>query len=140
MPDNTLHLVIAQMNPVVGAIERNTARIIDSIAAAGRDHAADLVIFPELSITGYPPEDLLLRPGLARQVNDALTAIADRTGDTAVLVGYPDKQQNGLYNACGYIADGRLLDTYYKHNLPNYGVFDEARYFVPGSSKSRDCL
>ncbi|MEJ2760530.1 MAG: NAD+ synthase [Gammaproteobacteria bacterium] len=132
MSDQTLRLVLAQFNPLVGAIGEITRRIIETVATAHSEHAADLVVFPELCITGYPPEDLLLRPGLTRQVARALEAIIAGTRDTAVIVGYPDKQEAGLYNACAYIADGRLIDTYYKRNLPNYGVFDEARYFIPG--------
>ena len=133
MPDKTLHLVLAQTNQLVGAIEKNTRDIIDAIAKAREEHAADLVIFPELCITGYPPEDLLLRPALAHQVEKAIEAIVPHTRDTAVIIGYPSRQQTGLYNACSYLADGRLVQTYYKQNLPNYGVFDEARYFVPGN-------
>lgn len=132
MSDQTLRLVLAQFNPLVGAIGENTRRIIDTMATARREYAADVVVFPELCITGYPPEDLLLRPGLARQVTRALEAIIAGTGDTGVIVGYPDRKGADLYNACAYIADGRLRNTYYKRNLPNYGVFDEARYFIPG--------
>ena len=132
MPDKTLHLVLAQTNQLVGAIEKNTQDIIEAIAKARNQYAADLVIFPELCITGYPPEDLLLRPALAHQVQDAVEALVPHTRGTAVIIGYPFKQQTGLYNACSYIANGRLIKTYYKRNLPNYGVFDEARYFIAG--------
>jgi NAD+ synthase (glutamine-hydrolysing) len=133
MPDKTLSLVLAQTNQLVGAIEKNMQDIIDAVAKARELHAADLVIFPELCITGYPPEDLLLRPALTRQVEKAVQALIPHTRGTAVIIGYPSTQEAGLYNACSYIADGKLIKTYYKQNLPNYGVFDEARYFVPGN-------
>jgi NAD+ synthase (glutamine-hydrolysing) len=132
MPDKTLRLVLAQTNQLVGAIDKNTQDIIDAIAKAREQHAADLVIFPELCITGYPPEDLLLRPALAHQVEKAVQALVPHTRGTAAIIGYPSSQETGLYNACSYIANGRLVKTYYKRNLPNYGVFDEARYFIPG--------
>jgi len=132
MSDQILRLVLAQFNPLVGAIGENTTRITETVATAHSEHAADVVIFPELCITGYPPEDLLLRPALARQVETALQTIAGHSFETGIIVGYPDRRGNNLYNACGYLANGRLQNTYYKQNLPNYGVFDEARYFTPG--------
>src|SRR5688572_3210377 len=99
--------------------------------AAGR--GADLACFPELAVTGYPPEDLVLREAFIDDNLEALEELARRTaGDGAVLTGFVDRSTRGLHNAAGLLRDGRVEARYHKHKLPNYGVFDEARYFVPG--------
>ena len=133
MADKSLRLVLAQTNQLVGAIENNTGEIIQAVAKARDELGAALVIFPELTITGYPPEDLLLRPALAQQVQHAIQSLLPHTRGVSVIIGYPYRQPAGLYNAAAFISDGRVIKTYYKQNLPNYGVFDEARYFIPGN-------
>jgi NAD+ synthase (glutamine-hydrolysing) len=128
----SLCILMAQINPIVGDIEGNTALIIQAIEAAKRDFNADLIVFPELTITGYPPEDLLLRSDLHLQIQTALEQIRLATLGIAVIVGYPHKVKTGIYNAAGYFTNQTLTHTYYKQCLPNYGVFDEKRYFIAG--------
>src|SRR5947207_8177301 len=96
---------------------------------------ADLVCFPELAVTGYPPEDLVLRPEFVRDNLDALDELARRTASgCAVLTGFVDRSEAGLHNAAALLAGGRIVARYHKVKLPNYGVFDEQRYFVPGDA------
>jgi len=123
---------IAQINSHVGNIKANRDKILDHIEEARQEPDMTLIVFPELALTGYPPEDLLLRPGLARQVSEAMEFLTAHTDGIGVIIGYPDRQPEGLYNACDYLLDGRNAHTYRKQHLPNYGVFDEARYFIPG--------
>lgn len=127
-----LTIVGAQLNSIVGDIEGNTDRIIEITKRAYKKHKADLVLFPELAITGYPPEDLLFRPGLYKRTRLALQKIADNVKNTTVIVGYPDEKNNKRYNKAAFIEDGAIKATYAKHELPNYTVFDEKRYFSPG--------
>ncbi|QTS84077.1 NAD+ synthase [Coxiella endosymbiont of Amblyomma nuttalli] len=127
-----LTIVGAQINLLVGDIEGNTQLIIDTANRAYSENKADLVLFPELTITSYPPEDLLFRPALYRRVHQALHRIADNIKHTTVIVGYPDCIKDKYYNKAVVIADGKILATYVKHELPNYRVFDEKRYFVAG--------
>jgi NAD+ synthase (glutamine-hydrolysing) len=124
---------LAQFNPTVGDIPGNTARIIELIEEARARHA-DLVAFPELAITGYPPEDLLFKPSFLADSAVALERVAAATRGIAAVVGCPDilASQNDLSNAAAIINDGRILDWYRKMYLPNYGVFDEDRYFRRG--------
>ncbi len=119
----------AQLNLVVGDLEGNASRILD---AYDRAEAAgcDLVAFPELAITGYPPEDLLLRPAFVAQALETLEKIAARTGRAAAIIGFPEPDRD-LYNSAAVCAQGRVLGAYRKHLLPNYAVFDEERYFEP---------
>ena len=129
----SLRLALAQFNPTVGDIPGNTARIIELIEEARARHA-DLVAFPELAITGYPPEDLLFKPSFLADSAVALERVAAATRGIAAVVGCPDilASQNDLSNAAAIINDGRILDWYRKMYLPNYGVFDEDRYFRRG--------
>ena len=124
--------VLAQCNFCVGDIDGNTSKVIDGIRAARDDLGADVVIFPELAVTGYPPEDLLFRPGLHRRVDVAMTAIADAARDIHVIVGYPERDGAQLYNSCAVFRAQRRIASYRKRELPNYAVFDEKRYFVAG--------
>ena len=124
-----MRLALAQINSVVGDIDGNAASVIDWLGRA-RDANADLVLFPELVVTGYPPEDLLLRPGFVRAARRAVDAIAKATHGITVLVGAPHLDSD-LYNACFVLADGEVRGVYRKRFLPNYGVFDEDRYFAP---------
>ena len=126
-----LRVAAAQLNLVVGDLEGNASRILDAYEHADA-LGVDLVAFPELAITGYPPEDLLLRPAFVAQAGEWLEKVAARTGRAAAVVGYPSADRD-LYNAAAVCAHGRVVGTYRKHLLPNYAVFDEQRYFTPGS-------
>jgi NAD+ synthase (glutamine-hydrolysing) len=126
-----LRIALAQINPTVGDLEGNLALMIDAYdraAAAG----CDLVAFPELATTGYPPEDLVLKPGFVADNVSVLHKLAAHTGRCAAVVGFVDVDRD-LYNAAAVCANGEVLDTYRKRVLPNYAVFDEARYFTPGT-------
>jgi NAD+ synthase (glutamine-hydrolysing) len=126
-----LTIVGAQINLLVGDVEGNTQYIIETANRAYKENKADLVLFPELAITGYPPEDLLFRPALYRRIHQALQKIADEVKHTTVVVGYPDQIDGKCYNKAAVIGDGKILATYAKQELPNYHVFDEKRYFTP---------
>jgi NAD+ synthase (glutamine-hydrolysing) len=121
----------AQLNLVVGDLGGNAARILDAYEQAERA-GVDLVAFPELAITGYPPEDLLLRPSFVTQTAEVLEKIAARTGRATAVIGYPAAGRD-LFNAAAVCANGRVLGVYHKHLLPNYAVFDEQRYFAPST-------
>jgi NAD+ synthase (glutamine-hydrolysing) len=125
-----MRLALAQMNTVVGDLDGNRERIVARLEEA-REAGADLVLFPELATTGYPPEDLLLRPGFLRAAAKTLDAVAAGTKGIAALVGAPHLDRD-LFNACAVCADGEVKAMYRKQFLPNYGVFDEDRYFQPG--------
>ena len=127
----TLRLALAQINPTVGDLEGNTRLVLDLIEAA-RAQSADIVAFPELALPGYPPEDLLLKPSFIRDNRMALGRVVAAARDITVVVGFVDSQRNEVYNAAGVAWDSRLVGTYHKLLLPNYGVFDEDRYFRPG--------
>ena len=125
-----MRLALAQLNAVVGDLDGNREKILEYISEAG-GVGADLIVFPELATTGYPPEDLLLRPNFVRAARDSLENIASATRSIVALVGTPWFEQD-LANACAVCADGRVQAVYRKHFLPNYGVFDEHRYFAEG--------
>ncbi len=123
-----IRVAAAQLNTVVGDLEGNAARVLeayDRADAAG----CDLVVFPELTVTGYPPEDLLLRPAFVAQAAETLEKIAARTGRAAAVIGFPEPGRD-LHNAAAVCANGRVHGVYRKQLLPNYAVFDEQRYFV----------
>ena len=127
----TLRLGLAQINTTVGDLEGNVAKVLEYVGRA-RELGVDLVSFPELTITGYPPEDLLLRP---RFIDDNLAALEQVVGacqGITAVVGFVDRKDD-IYNAAAVIHDGRLADVYHKQFLPNYGVFDENRYFQAGT-------
>jgi NAD+ synthase (glutamine-hydrolysing) len=128
-----MRLALAQINAVVGDLDGNRERILSAIADARRE-SAEIVVLPELAVTGYPPEDLLLRPAFVRAAEDSLRAIAAATKGLTALVGTPWSFDDGLANACAVCADGELRALYRKRLLPNYGVFDEERYFEPGTT------
>jgi len=125
-----MRLALAQIDTVVGDLDGNRDRILGRLEEA-REAGADLVLFPELAVTGYPPEDLLLRPSFLRAARQTLDEITDATKGISALVGFPHLDRD-LFNACAVIVDGELKAVYEKHFLPNYGVFDEDRYFQPG--------
>ena len=126
-----LRVAAAQIDVVVGDLEGNVDRILatyEQAEAAG----CDVVVFPELTITGYPPEDLLLRPAFVVQAGEALEKVAARTGRCAAVIGYPQAGRD-LHNAAAMCAHGRIHGVYRKQLLPNYAVFDDQRYFTPGT-------
>jgi NAD+ synthase (glutamine-hydrolysing) len=131
MRSEPLRIALAQINPVVGDIGGNAQRIRAQIDAA-RDEGAHLVVFPELALTGYPPEDLLLKTHFVDAARAALAEIARDTDDIVALVGFPERRDD-VYNACAVLAEGRVQAVYRKMFLPNYGVFDENRYFQAGT-------
>ena len=127
---NKISIVLAQLDLAVGDISGNTKLIIDSCEKAKNQHNADLIIFPESSISGYPPEDLLLHSGFKRRINDALNSIKDEVAGISALIGFPDYSDDSIYNACAVFRDKEEIVKYRKEALPNYSVFDEKRYFT----------
>ena len=127
-----MRLALAQIDTVVGDLDGNRARVLARLEEA-REGGADIVLFPELAVTGYPPEDLLLRPGFLKAAAHTLEEIAAATKGIAALVGTPHLDRD-LFNACAVCVDGEVKAIYRKQFLPNYGVFDEDRYFQPGRS------
>ncbi len=127
-----LRISLAQINLTVGDVEGNTRRIVDDIRRAREEQSADLVVFPELALCGYPPEDLLFHAGLHQRVDDALRLLQTEAQGIAVLVGFPEYDGDAIYNAAAWLENGAQQGVYRKRCLPNYGVFDEARYFTPG--------
>ncbi|MBK9469181.1 MAG: NAD+ synthase [Gammaproteobacteria bacterium] len=132
-----LVVVMAQVNPLVGDIDGNAAAIVARSREAVTAHGAQVVVFPELALTGYPPEDLLLRPSIALRVERALERLRRELPDVWVLAGYPRRSERGLENVAGLLKGGELVAEYAKMELPNYQVFDEKRYFVAGE---RPCV
>src|SRR5215204_5650599 len=118
------------MNPVVGDLDGNADAIVARLGEAATQ-GCDLVLFPELAVTGYPPEDLLLRPGFIRAAERTLRTIAERADGLVAVIGFPHFETD-LYNAAAVCADGEVKAIYHKRFLPNYGVFDEERYFASG--------
>ena len=129
----TLRVALAQLNVTVGDLEANRRRILEAILHA-KAWQADLVVVPELSLTGYPPEDLLLKPRFVEETLRVLSRLHAATRGVVAVVGYVDRDREGhLSNAAAVLANGRHVATYHKQCLPNYGVFDEKRYFTPGA-------
>jgi len=129
---SSLTIALAQLNTYVGDIPGNTQKVIQFATRAATELAADVVIFPELTLTGYPPEDLLLRPSLDVRIERALDEIMAANLPLAVIVGYPKRIDGQLFNMAGVIQEGELIAEYAKQCLPNYQVFDEKRYFAAG--------
>jgi NAD+ synthase (glutamine-hydrolysing) len=134
--DHNVKVALAQIDLAVGDVAGNTEKIIRYAERARTELDADLVVFPELSVCGYPPEDLLLHAGLRNGVETAIKEIRARTTGVAVLIGFPEYDGEHIYNACAVFLDGKVLAHYRKHRLPNYGVFDEERYFTRGKTAS----
>jgi NAD+ synthetase len=126
-----MQIALAQLNQVVGDLHGNARAILDAVREAERA-GARLVVTPELSLCGYPPEDLLLRPAFVDACGRELVALAAEVGDVAVVVGFPEREGGHCYNAAAVLRDGRIRDVYRKQHLPNYTVFDEERYFEAG--------
>jgi NAD+ synthase (glutamine-hydrolysing) len=129
-----MKIALAQINPIVGHLEGNADKIIRYAMEARTAHAADLVIFPELALCGYPPEDLLFREGFIDKCGLQLQRIAAACGEVPLLVGYPRREGHTIYNSAAVLRQGGIVLVYDKRILPNYGVFDEKRYFQPGKA------
>jgi NAD+ synthase (glutamine-hydrolysing) len=126
-------VVMGQIDPIVGDISGNVDLIIEAANRAKNEKQADIIVFPEMTVTGYPPEDLLLREGLYAQIDDALNRLCDELTDIACVVGYPMMDELGeRFNMAAWIEKGMIQASYIKQNLPNYSVFDEQRYFTAG--------
>ncbi len=130
----TLRIVMAQLDMRVGDVFGNAAKVKQAAITARDEQRAHAIVFPELTLTGYPPEDLLLRPELTERVETALAGLCADIGGIDVVVGYPRRREDHLYNAAGVIRDGAIVGEYHKALLPNYSVFDEKRYFDPGGA------
>ena len=129
----SLKIALAQINFLVGNIAANVDNIIKAASYARDELSADIVVFPELTITGYPAEDLLFRNDFISAANNAVYQIAECIDDIAVVVGFPERDGNSLYNSAVVLHQGSILACYRKQMLPNYGVFDEQRYFSAGT-------
>lgn len=133
---NKLRIGLAQLNFLVGDIENNTKKIIKIAEQARDDYHADMVVYSELSVCGYPPEDLLFRENMLLQINKARKQLL-AVKDIVLVVGLPAQGKNGLENCVEVFFNGQILFVYAKQNLPNYNVFDEKRYFVPGAIEQK---
>jgi NAD+ synthase (glutamine-hydrolysing) len=129
---SSLRIGLAQLNMFVGDVAGNAQRVIDASAEARDRLNAELVLFPELTLCGYPPEDLLFHNGMRKQVAAALERVRTETRGIGVLIGYPEYAGKDIYNSAALIRDGEMLANYRKQELPNYSVFDEKRYFKHG--------
>ena len=125
-------VALAQVDLAVGDVAGNTLKILDYAERARDELQADLVVFPELSVCGYPPEDLLFHAGLQKRTEQAVADVRDGVRGIAVLIGFPEYANGQIHNSCAVFSDGELLCSYRKHLLPNYSVFDEERYFTAG--------
>lgn len=131
--ETRIRIAMAQANLLVGDIEGNASRVID-LAIRARDQLhAQAIIFPELTLSSYPPEDLLLRAGLYMRIERSLQTICQKISGIDVILGYPKKERGGTFNMAGLIHDGKVVAEYRKQHLPNYSVFDEKRYFDAGT-------
>src|SRR5690606_8086944 len=131
-----MKIALAQLNTRVGGIDENTQKVLDAAAHARDALGADLVLFPELTLSGYPPEDLLLHRGLRNRVEAAFERIRTGVSGIGVLLGYPEYQGGYVYNSAALLAGGDVVAKHRKRVLPNYGVFDEKRYFQPGMNST----
>lgn len=137
--ERRLRVAMAQFDFPVGDVAGNAARIADMIATARNEHAADVVLFPELAVSGYPPEDLLYRPAFLRECEAALARIATGVRGIVAVVGWPQAAGAVVYNAASVLRDGAIAQTCRKRELPNYAVFDERRYFDVDPDRE-DCV
>jgi NAD+ synthase (glutamine-hydrolysing) len=130
-----VRIALGQIDPSVGDLEGNV-ELMTAWASRATEAGADVVVFPELAITGYPPEDLVLRPAFVDDNLSALEHLAKRTaGGCSIVTGFVDRTDRGLHNAAALVANGEIVARYHKIKLPNYGVFDEQRTFVPGTAE-----
>jgi len=128
-----LRIALAQLNFLVGDVQGNAARVIATAKSAAAERDADLVLFPELTLSGYPPEDLLFHRGFRRQIESGLARVRAEVGDVNVMLGFPEYTDAGIYNSAAFISEGQIAAIHRKAELPNYKVFDEKRYFGAGS-------
>ena len=128
-----MKIALAQANTRVGAIDSNTDDLIAAAHRARDEQAAELILFPELTLCGYPPEDLLLHKGLRRRVEDAAERVCAEVSGITVCFGLPEYIGDSIFNGAMVVRDGRVLARYRKWILPNYAVFDEKRYFQSGT-------
>jgi NAD+ synthase (glutamine-hydrolysing) len=136
----SLKIALAQLDLLVGDVRGNAARVIASAQKALAELGADLVLYPELTLSGYPPEDLLFHRGFRRQIEQGLAQVRNEVGDTAVMVGFPEYSSAGIFNSAALIARCEIVAIHRKAELPNYKVFDEKRYFRPGTQPTvADC-
>ena len=135
MQKETFRIAVAQLNCTVGDLEGNAHKISQYIDRA-KGLATDIIVFPELAISGYPPEDLLLKPGFVKDNIMVLKGLARSVGDIIAIIGFIDMRGRNIYNAAAVIYNGNIHSVYHKIMLPNYGVFDEKRYFTPGGKPS----
>jgi NAD+ synthase (glutamine-hydrolysing) len=133
---DSLRITLAQLNLIVGDVQGNARRIVEILRAARAASNTDLVVFQELALCGYPPEDLLFHSGMRQRVADALESICNATRDSelAALVGFPEYAAERIYNSAAWVQGGKVRGIYRKRCLPNYGVFDEQRYFTTGTA------
>lgn len=129
---DALQICLVQDRFLVGDIKANSRKII-SLSQQAEQAGADIAIFPELALSGYPPEDLLMRQGFIRQIDSAIDEIAKNISDIVVVFGTPSLHRHELFNAAIVCHKGKIIGEYHKYSLPNYAVFDEKRYFQPGS-------
>src|SRR6202051_4980904 len=137
---DSVRIALAQLNLLVGDVQGNAARVIAATRHAHVTLGADLVLFPELTLSGYPPEDLLFHRGFRRQIEEGLARVRRELTDAAVMVGFPEYTLGGIYNSAALIVHGEIAAIHRKAELPNYKVFDEKRYFQPGAQPTvADC-
>ena len=136
MSTPTLRLALAQLDFTVGAVADNTQRVIDIAARARDEYRADVVVFPELTLSGYPPEDLLFHAGLRKQVATGLARVCAEVRGIDAIVGYPEYAGAAIYNSAAFVHGGLITANHRKRELPNYKVFDEKRYFKPGTQST----
>jgi NAD+ synthase (glutamine-hydrolysing) len=132
----SLRIALAQLDLLVGDVHGNATRVIDTARRARKDLNADLVLFPELSLSGYPPEDLLFHRGFRRQIEAGLAKVREEVQDISLMVGFPEYAGTLIFNSAALIHEGAIAAVHRKAELPNYKVFDEKRYFVPGAQPS----
>jgi NAD+ synthase (glutamine-hydrolysing) len=130
---DTLKIALAQLNFLVGDVHGNATRVITTTRRARAEFGADLVLFPELTLSGYPPEDLLFHRGFRRQIELGLDRVRQEVQDASVIIGLPEYTRAGIYNSAALISGGVIAAIHRKAELPNYKVFDEKRYFQPGA-------
>jgi len=131
LPENQLRVAVAQINCTVGDLQANAAKVSEYTGFAAKA-GADIVCFPELALTGYPPEDLLIKPQFIRDNLSKLKELVRRSSDIVSIIGFVDRQAGEIYNAAAVVYKGKIKGVYRKVHLPNYSVFDEKRYFYPG--------
>src|SRR6516165_4687850 len=134
--DPRLRIGLAQLDLLVGDVQGNAARVIETARHARAALATDLLVFPELTLSGYPPEDLLFHRGFRQQMEAGLAAVKRDVQDVALVLGYPEYTGLNIFNSAALVSDGRLEAIHRKVELPNYRVFDEKRYFRAGSQST----